>query len=172
MKYYAGIGSRKTPKLICEAMTMLAGVLDKAGYTLRSGHAPGADQAFELGATNKEIFLPWKEFEGSDSNFTEPTSEAINVCRKLFPHFPGVSHGTRMLLSRNMHQVLGPDIGVSPKSEFVICWTPDGKASGGTAYAIKAAKHFDIPVYNFFNIIDAIKLKVLIDDLILPSPNE
>lgn len=165
MNYYAGIGSRKTPYEICQAMTALAKILDKCDYTLRSGHADGADIAFEEGANNKEIFLPWKGFNGSNSKFTEPTPEAIAVCRKLFRHFPGVSRASRLLLSRNMHQILGPIIDVSPKVKFVICWTEDGKASGGTGYAIKAAKHFDIPVYNLYNEVDKIKLAIIIEDI-------
>lgn len=165
-KFYAGIGSRATPDNVCQAMTALARVLHDLGYTLRSGHADGADLAFEAGAGDlKEIFLPWAGFNGGNSRFTEPTEAAIEVSRKLFPHFPGVSRGTRMLISRNMHQVLGPEIGISPRSEFVVCWTVDGKLKGGTAYAMKAAKYYDIPIFNLHNHDDVYKLYLKIEDL-------
>jgi predicted Rossmann fold nucleotide-binding protein DprA/Smf involved in DNA uptake len=49
MTSYAGIGSRKTPWDICNTMVYLARALRRKGYTLRSGHAKGADQSFEMG---------------------------------------------------------------------------------------------------------------------------
>lgn len=165
MRYYAGIGSRITPPNVCLAMRGIAKELASLGFCLRSGHADGADLAFEGGAESKEIFLPWKDFNGSDSKFTKPSDQAVALCKKLFPHFPGVSRGSRLLISRNMHQLFGPNIQNSPISEFVICWTPEGKKVGGTAYAMKVAEHFGIPIYNLYNEIDQIKLKILIDDM-------
>lgn len=43
-KIYAGIGSRKTPQVVCEVMARLAGRLGQAGWTLRSGRAEGAQR--------------------------------------------------------------------------------------------------------------------------------
>jgi predicted Rossmann fold nucleotide-binding protein DprA/Smf involved in DNA uptake len=63
MKYYAGIGSRETPKDICLYMTAIAKRLASLGYTCNSGGADGADSAFERGAViNRQIFLPWDGF--------------------------------------------------------------------------------------------------------------
>lgn len=164
-RYYTGIGSRTTPPNFCQAMTIIAKTLDRFGYTLRSGHAPGADQAFEDGATKKEIFLPWEGFEGSDSEFTEPSKQAIALSRKLFPHFPGVSQGTRKLISRNMHQLFGPNIQRSPITEFIVCWTPEAKLVGGTAYALKAANHFHIPIFNLASDLDVIRFSYKMRDI-------
>ena len=165
-KFYTGIGSRETPDNVCQSMTIIAKVLNSFGYTLRSGHAPGADKAFEDGAGDlKEIFLPWEGFEGSDSEFTGPSDAAVALSRKLFPHFPGVSQGTRKLISRNMHQLFGPNIQGSPITEFVVCWTPDAKIVGGTAYALKAAKHFNIPVFNLASDLDIIRFSVKMRDI-------
>lgn len=165
-RYYTGIGSRETPENVCQAMTLIAKALNRFGYTLRSGHAPGADQAFELGAGDlKEIFLPWPRFEGSDSQFVGPSEMAVELSRKLFPHFPGVSQGTRKLISRNMHQLFGPNIQGSPVSDFVVCWTPNAKLVGGTAYALKAAKHFNIPVFNLASDLDVIKFSYKMRDI-------
>ena len=36
--------------------------------TLRSGGADGADLAFEIGAANKEIYLPSKDFNNNSSD--------------------------------------------------------------------------------------------------------
>jgi hypothetical protein len=33
----------------------------------------------------------------------------------------------------------------------VVCWTSDGKASGGTGQAIRIAKYYEIPTYNLNN---------------------
>ena len=67
--FYAGIGSRKTPPTIRSLMTKCANQLHNEGFTLRSGGAQGADTAFELGAQlRKEIYLPWRRFNGNDSH--------------------------------------------------------------------------------------------------------
>lgn len=165
MRYYVGIGSRKTPQNVCDAMTKLAVKLDSIGFTLRSGGATGADIAFERGTSNKEIFLPWKSYNGNNSTLYEPSESAIDFSRKLFPHFPGASRGTRLMISRNMHQVLGQQPHISTKSEFIICWTENGKPSGGTRYAIKAAEYFNIPVFNLKNENEVIKLATLIEQI-------
>ena len=63
MKYYAGIGSRETPKEICNKMTEIASLLEKQDFVLRSGGAQGADHAFEIGISDQlmmDIYLPKK----------------------------------------------------------------------------------------------------------------
>lgn len=57
MRYYAGIGSRKSPQDILKFMVKIAKSLSDS-YILRSGGAVGADKAFEYGAKDKEIFRP------------------------------------------------------------------------------------------------------------------
>ena len=79
-RHYAGIGSRKTPPEILEAMTRIAAELERRDWILRSGGADGADLAFESGvqdAAHKEVYLPWKSFNGRQDwdgciwNYTE-----------------------------------------------------------------------------------------------------
>lgn len=166
LRYYAGIGARKTPEDIQIKMTNIAEELNSLGYILRSGGAPGADSAFELGAgAQKEIYLPWKEFNDNISDLYSSSEEAEALSRKLFPHFPGASQATRKLVTRNMHQILGQELYVSPPSEFVVCWTPKGRVAGGTGYAIRAANYFDIPIYNLFDDVDYIKLMIYVEDM-------
>jgi hypothetical protein len=43
--------------------------------------------------------------------------------------------------------VLGHDLR-SP-SRFVVCWTADGRATGGTGQAIRIAEAYAVPVFNF-----------------------
>lgn len=49
---YTGIGSRETPAEILEIFEHLGAWFAKKGYTLRSGHADGADAAFENGCSS------------------------------------------------------------------------------------------------------------------------
>ncbi len=53
-KYYAGIGSRKTPPEMMSLMTDLAARLEEQGWILRSGGAIGADSAFQLGVKDPD----------------------------------------------------------------------------------------------------------------------
>jgi predicted Rossmann fold nucleotide-binding protein DprA/Smf involved in DNA uptake len=58
--FYAGIGARETPDDVLHLMYLLGRKLATDGYVLRSGHADGADLAFEKGCDSvngrKEIF--------------------------------------------------------------------------------------------------------------------
>lgn len=76
---FSGIGSRETPSDVCRDMTLISAAACSRGFTLRSGGAGGADLACEeqVPETGKEIFLPWKGFNGSSSRFyPAPVSDA------------------------------------------------------------------------------------------------
>lgn len=166
-KAYAGIGSRKTPESVLNQMTQLAIFLELRGYTLRSGHADGADLAFEHGVReNKEIYLSWKGFNGSDSQWINPSIDAYHIAKQFHPNWNACKPGARALMARNSHQMLGPML--KQPVEFVVCWTPDGQASGGTGQALRIAEAYNIPIYNLHN---PNKLNELID-YILEMYNE
>lgn len=153
MKLYAGIGARDTPVGVKNAMIMIASGLQSKGYILRSGGANGADSAFEFGADkDKEIFLPWRGYNDNTSTLYNPTHDTKTIAAKFHPSWGRCSHGVRKLHGRNVHIVLGADL--NTPVEFVVCWTKDGKDSGGTGMAIRVAKHYNIPVYNLHNVID------------------
>jgi hypothetical protein len=140
MKYYAGIGSRATPDNIQTDMTNIASILADNGYILRSGGALGADRAFENGAKNQaEIFLPRADSPAWTLVFTQ----------YFHPNPGALTEKAWMLMNRNAMQILGRD-GDTPV-DFIICWTRDGKASGGTGQALRIAADFGITVYNMFN---------------------
>jgi len=139
MKSYAGIGSRETPVVVLSKMTDIARELK--ALNLRSGGAKGADSAFELGATHKQIFY---------------VRDAKPWCYDLVQNYlPAGYQWSRMkpfvqgLLARNMMQILGPN-GDDP-SLFVIAWTKDGKDSGGSGYALRCAAAHNIPIFNLYN---------------------
>lgn len=162
MKAYAGIGSRETPSLILGEMAMFASQA-AMNLILRSGGANGADEAFENGCDNpnqgaKEIYLPWKNFNKNGSTLREISPKAFTLAESVHPHFKYMKRPAKLLIARNMHQILGPNL--DDPVEFVICWTKDGCEShetynpsktGGTGSAIALASKCNIPVYNLFN---------------------
>lgn len=148
---YAGIGARKTPEDVLLSFKYLGAYFGKKGYTLRSGGADGADSAFEVGADavegKKEIYLPWRDFNGRDSTLFPPSKEANEVGKTFHPNWDNLSQGVQKLMARNSHQILGPHLD-SPV-DFLVCWTPGGKGQGGTGQAIRIANHYNIPIIDF-----------------------
>ncbi len=149
---YTGIGSRETPEEILAIMRAIARMLYERNYTLRSGGAPGADQAFEYGTPAmalSEIFLPWPGFEGKTDTLGLTTAQigaARSLAEKYHPNWEACKEGARKLHTRNVMQILGHDC-ESP-TKFVVCWTRDGKSSGGTGQALRIADDKKIPIYN------------------------
>jgi len=151
MKIYAGIGSRETPPDVCQAMCNIAMFLSVRGWTLRSGHADGADKAFELGATHRQIFLPWAGFNGRQPDgvryiVPEVTPTMIDIAARHHPAWHRCSGPAKKLHIRNVCQVLGLDC--NTPADMVICWTRDGKGGGGTGQAIRIAKSYNIPIFD------------------------
>lgn len=153
MKYYAGIGSRSSPNDILSMMEMLGALLARKGFCLRSGGADGADSAFERGADSvggaKQIFIPWKGFNGHKGEVYPLPSATADMVRKYHPAPHKLTKAAMTLHARNCQQVLGPNL--DSLSSFVLCWTPDGKIIGGTATAIKIALDHNIKVINLGN---------------------
>jgi hypothetical protein len=149
---YAGIGSRETPGNILGLMRGIARMLADRGYTLRSGGAKGADQAFEYGTpvlVQMEIFVPWHGFERRPQTIPDSKlalGEARSIAEKFHPNWEACSEGARKMHTRNTFQVLGADC--HTPSKFVVCWTKDGKASGGTGQTLRIAEAHKIPIYN------------------------
>lgn len=136
-------------------MTRIAEKLRSQGYVLRSGGADGADLAFERGAGNKkQIFLPWKRFNGNESEFCNVPQKVIDFSLDFHPNGAHLRPGVQKIMGRNAQQVLGPDL--DEPSKFLICWTPfETEAAlelknkiGGTGQAIRIARAHDIPIYN------------------------
>jgi hypothetical protein len=153
--YYAGIGSRKTPRDILELITLIGVSLGKLGLTLRSGGAPGADSFFEQGCNQssgkKEIYLPWKGFNKSESTLFAPSKKAFDIAKTIHPKWANCSPASKKLHARNIHQVLGKDL-KTPVS-FVLYWaeTKNSEVQGGTATAVNLAKRMNIPSFNLLD---------------------
>ena len=148
--YYTGIGSREPPEEVLSLFVIVGEFLAKKGYILRSGSAQGADKAFEVGYDKvkgkKEIYLPWRRFEDSNSNLIVKNTKIFDIAKRFHPYWHNLSNSAKKLQARNSHQVLGQDL--STLSRFVICWTKGGSGRGGTGQATRIAKHYGIPVFD------------------------
>lgn len=170
-RYYAGIGSRETPDSVLKKMEELGARLANMGFVLRSGGASGADSAFERGCDSveglKEIYLPWKNFNNSGSQFYTVSESALEIAKKVHPKWKNLSRAGQLLHGRNVYQVLGYKLN-SPSS-FVVCWTKGGEMVGGTATAMRLARSKFIPVFKigdvYPNLNDEEELEKYLDHL-------
>jgi hypothetical protein len=172
MHVYAGIGSRRTPTPLLDVMTDLASRLATRGYVLRSGHAPGADQAFERGAdSHAEVYLPWPTFEAAvacAAGYVQPrpSPQAVEMPAVHHPAWERLGRGPRCLHARNCHQILGRDL--DAPASFVVCWTADGattapgRSTGGTGQALRIAAAYGVPVFNLARDQDLARVRAFI----------
>lgn len=190
---YAGIGSRKTPKDILKLMEKIGEKLAKNGWILRSGGAIGADTAFENGAKKvndlAEIYTP-ENFDKSKENIAFCDSYLLPIIDKG-RDFKKFGYGTKLLLRRNVHQILGKPI-ATPCSlnslkevcgldnnwinvndlnpvKFVIFWMPTediwDENGGGTRYAVRIADKLNIPLFNLKNEKDKKRLEEWLENI-------
>jgi hypothetical protein len=172
IRAYSGLGSRETPEDILALFERLGKRLAWQGWTLRSGGAPGADQAFERGAWAArqaferhpalrgdrseppvpEIYLPWASFERATrgqlapARLTCPAKEAYALSAPFHPVWEKLTQGAQSLHARNLHQVLGANLAAPVRSRFLVCWTKNGKGRGGTGQALRMASEYDVEV--------------------------
>ena len=134
--YYTGVGSRSTPTHVAIAQNLIAGILAKLGYTLRSGHADGSDINFERGAykvspSKTAIYLPWKGFR-SDEDLDQVkyyclNDKAFQWARKqlnksgVIPYFDDMTDVNKAFHARNVFQIFGKE---KVPSDFVVYYAP------------------------------------------------
>lgn len=179
--YYSGIGSRETPENILGVMEDAAFRLARLGWVLRSGKAKGADAAFQRGMQRysaehhnvpkeklAEIYIPWSGFKG-DNDLLDDWDVALNNIDRIFPDqvsqrfelmkqvHPAAEYmrdnkrGAFALHSRNVHQLMGPNLSEPRLSSFVLYYANEdknGNPKGGTATAVKLAKMNGIRTLN------------------------
>ncbi|MGH8156598.1 MAG: hypothetical protein ACREPQ_00630 [Rhodanobacter sp.] len=161
-RWYAGIGSRETPEDMLTLMSDVAEQLAMAGWGLRSGGARGADSAFEEGAIRvdgaREIFVPEAGYGGRsdaiDASALPQATEAEHMASQLHPAWDRLAPMVRRLMTRNVHQVLGPNL--DDPVRFVLCWAKGSRLRaghvvdvvGGTGLAVRLAAVRNIEVFN------------------------
>lgn len=140
MRVYGGIGSRETPDEVLARMRRISHYLMGLGYHLHSGGAKRADTAFAEGVPEgrKTIFIA-----------SDATPEALALAAEYHPAWERCSEYARRLHARNGFIVLGRDL--KTPVEFIVCWTPGGKVTGGTGQALRIAEAYAIPVFNLWN---------------------
>lgn len=152
MKIAACIGSRQiTPaqKAVCEDLgTWLA----ENGWVIRSGNAPGADQAFAEGANRVNprmvgLALPWQDFHRPRIH---PKNHVIvyqpeweEFASRYHPAWATCSPSARKLLARNWAIIMGKD-GNRPADIVLAVRKP--QRTGGTEHAVSIAEGYGIPV--------------------------
>lgn len=157
MKIYAGIGARKIPYNITTLIRAIAPLLAKDNYTLSTGAAQGADQAFTEGALSKNgkvnLHLPWGSYEKEWRNdiygditllpLQENDTQAYASVLKLHPSGNMLKDSVMRLHARNYN--------IIKDAEFMICWSPNGLEIGGTGQAIRIANDLKVPIWNLGN---------------------
>src|SRR5690349_3410839 len=109
---YAGIGARATPPDVLDLMRELAATLASENWTLRTGGAAGADQAFFEGAISvrgcAEVYLPWPGYnDHTEFRLGRPSARAYEIAAEHHPAWSVCSSGAQALHARNCHQILG-----------------------------------------------------------------
>lgn len=175
---WAGIGSRETPADILKEMFWIGEALCEDGSTLRTGGAPGADQACEGGYAacmskgetfiqeHAEIYLPWASFESGNRSWIEPklteaADWAYEIAAEYHPSWIYLKQGAKRLHARNVHQILGATQD-GPVTDTVICWTKGARGGGGTGQALRIAKGYDVPI---FDLADPEQRKEILEEL-------
>ena len=161
MKHFAI--ALQTPDDVCKAMANYAGIFESKGLILRTGGAHGADKAFASGVKSKkmiETYVPWRGFNSIDTLFDSPTEKALETAERYHKNWRNLKQGAKLLHGRNAHIILGENC--DDPVDFVVCWTKDGKDSGGTGLGMRIAKAKKIPVYNLYLQKDVDSLNMLI----------
>lgn len=149
--FYAGIGSRETPKPVILEMQSVAMQLALRGWTLRSGRGKppmkpkpetgSADLAFEDGAR----MVGGKTFIRTATLW----APAVEHAKQFHPTWDTLTEHAQALHARNSLVMLGDTL-AQPVS-FVVCWTLGGLVMGGTGQALRIAHSMGIKVFNLGN---------------------
>lgn len=145
MNEYAGIGARDTPDKVLGQMNLFAERAALAGWKLRSGGSyRGANYHFLHGAT-------YAKCGAFDGDIIKPGQTWYNLhwlteAQKYHPAWDECDNFTKSAHGRNTAIILGRDLKTPVR--FVMCWTKNGKAVGGTGHGIRIAEAHGIPVYN------------------------
>jgi hypothetical protein len=159
----ACIGSRETPLPVLSWMEEVGEKLVWTGYTVVSGNAPGADQAWARGGNRAdparvELCLPWEYFNASALNGRNPirvvrTADVVHakfyeLVRETHPSWGKLSADDLQLHARNAMIVTGADVVLGSV----------GAHGGGTAAAFRMAQRLRIPT---FNVADALTREMI-----------
>lgn len=145
----AGIGHRDTPKSVCSQMTLIGEWIRENQHWCTSGHAEGADYAFEEGAKERTLaYLPWPDFNRrlpvlGHTHVVQDSPALVALLYQFHPSPGRLNPAAKSLMTRNAPQVLGLDL--KTPVDVVVCYRV---RSSGTDQAIRIAQSRNIPVWN------------------------
>lgn len=151
---YVGVGFGNPSKELNSIVKQIAESLNEANYVLRSDGEDGVSALFAKYASEKEIYLPYKDYNNIDSELCKTTREAEHIASRFHPCFNDLKSTDRKAISRYSHVMLGKDL--RHLASFMICYTDDKAESikektantGIIGQAIAIASAMAIPVYN------------------------
>jgi len=157
-KYATIIGSRHITNQEKELLEQISFNLIRKGYVLRSGGADGSDSVVNY-FNNVEIIIPWDNFnnlyhDGKRIFSLKKLPDQIKAKERAMSIHPAadrLSDGAKMLHTRNIYQVIGPQGAAGIKSDIVIYCADegdDGHPKGGTRTAVVYAKQLGILTHN------------------------
>ena len=154
---YAVAGNENPPAEIIRQIEEIAPMLEKMGWTLRTGGGKGTEASFEKHVEKKEVYLPWKKFNAHYSKNTRNLPEAENIIKRIMPNYDDLKQGVKPIFCRNAHTILGKDL--SNPVKFLIAWTDDGcetkekvgRSTGFSGIAISLACAMKLPIFNLRN---------------------
>jgi len=134
----AFIGSRAAPPQVLATGRCLARIVHRAGYALVSGGAAGFDTVVD-GIPGVIVYPP------GHKQHTPAHDKAMDIVLSLHPA-PDRARKYGRYLARDVFIITGDAFDALVWA--VVCWTPDGKDSGGTGNGIRVANHYNVPVFN------------------------
>lgn len=162
----ACIGSRETSPVVLKWMEATGAALVRAGYTIVSGNAPGADQAWARGGnsmdpTRVELCLPWGSFETASIHGRNVVrtfdatdgQRAIALVQATHPAFARLTHGALLLHARNAMIVENAHLVLGSLNAAKL-------GGGGTRSAFRIAQRLGVCT---FNVADAL-VRGMIDE--------
>lgn len=136
---YTGIGSRETPDEVLTQIAEIAKELQSKGYTLRTGDAKGADEAFRNSVQSKEVYTT-----------KDATDTTRTIAKEIHPNPAALKDYVLDLMARNTSQVFGDNLDVP--TDFVLYWALESdnpmRPQGGTGQAVEMANRKGIPTIN------------------------
>lgn len=162
MKAYAAIGSRSLSPLQIALCRKVGVVMAQKGWTLHTGAAQGADQAYAVGALTAGgrvmLHLPWDTYERkwvaeARSRFpSKVRSQAVESSphyhkaeSSVFVFHPAAEHLSRsvILLHARNYNIICPS-GDDQAVGFVVAFP--GPRGGGTIQGVRVADCLGVPV--------------------------
>lgn len=152
---YAITGNEDISEAGNQALIEIRNILDTQGYTVRTSGMKGPQKLF-LEAKNKELILPWREFDGLESKFTFTTEEAKFLAQKTHPAWDKLpSDAVKTIVTSVVRCLCGQNL-KSP-AQFMITWSADGcedpsastRDTGRIQHALAVAYESRIPIFNF-----------------------